>query len=376
MATVRGEAADRLPMCSEGLCHGYVTFLRQEHPDLRDRALHSLSLGLDDGVRLSPPLHDEHGYESRQWTDQPAGAPHPVMHKEYVTPAGVLRQVVNRTPDYPGQSIPLLSDHNVPAGRSLAYLVSGAGDLDALEYVLRPPGGEALDAYYRQAAAMKTFCLEHGLLLSAYSHGVGDPLLWLSGVERIVMMAFDEPDVLRRYVDIVSGWNRRRLEIMIDAGVDVVVRRGWYESTDFWSPAMFRQFLYEPLKGDIETAHRAGVLLSYVMNSGSGPLLGQIRELGPDIFSNVDPEKADLAAMKRQIGTSIALCGGVNNYHVLERGSADDVRRAVREAIECLAPGGRFILAPGDSLLDVGPTTRRNFQVMIETWKEMRSASW
>ena len=95
---------------------------------------------------------------------------------------------------------------------------------------------------------------------------------------------------------------------------------------------------------------------------------------GIDVLCNVDPMAArtDLAAIKARLGGTITLCGGVNNQHVLERGSAADVRAAVAEAIETLGPDG-FILAPSDSILDTGPTARRNFHVMIDAWQALAS---
>jgi len=90
----------------------------------------------------------------------------------------------------------------------------------------------------------------------------------------LVALAF-----LDAYVSIVARWNLSILEMLIDAGVDVVVRRGWYESTDFWSPGLYRRFLFDPLRREVQTAHQAGVKVSYVMNSGAMPLLPLFREL-------------------------------------------------------------------------------------------------
>ena len=175
---------------------------------------------------------------------------------------------------------------------------------------------------------------------------------------------------MERYVAIIAKWNRARLALMLDAGADIIVRRGWYESTDFWSPTLYRRYLNAPLKGDIELAHQAGALFTYVMNSGAMPLLDQFNELGFDIYSNIDPATpgTDLDAIKKKVGARITLCGGVNNNLILERGTEEQVRRAVQDAVEKLGPEG-FILAPGDSILATSEKAVRNFYVMIDAWK-------
>lgn len=372
-ATVRREPVDHLPLCFDGICHGIVGFLEERGADPLEKARFLLDLGVDTAVSVSPPLVSDRGLGVREWQEEPAGESCPVLHREYHTPRGTLRQVVRRTEDHPGR-IHLFSDHNVPPGRSLTYLVESERDLEALAWVLRPPEGAELESFRCHADRCRRLCRERGILLSGYLEGVGDPLIWLSGVERAVLQAVDDPGFMERYVEIVSQWDRARLEILLDAGVELIVRRGWYESTDFWSPSLYRRFLYEPLRREVKLAHQAGALFTYVMNSGAMPLRDYFRELRFDILSNIDPQVTgtDMAVLKDQVGDRLTLCGGVNNNLVLERGTIDEVRAAVEAAVTCLAPGGGFILAPGDSILSTSEVAVRNFRALIEVWKELR----
>ncbi len=368
-AVVRREPADHLPLCFNAICHGIIRFLDERLPDKIKQAEFLMNLGVDTGITITPPSHSLKGIEIKAWREDPPGERYPVLHKEYRTPRGTLRQVVRKTEDYPSQ-VNLFSDHNVPASRSMTYLVESAENLDALEYLLRMPDDEELRGYREEAKVLKAFCDAHGIFLSGYLAGVGDPLIWLSGVERSVTAGLDDAGFMERYVAIVEKWNRARLALMLEAGADIIVRRGWYESTDFWSPTLFRRFLRAPLKGDIELAHQAGALFTYVMNSGAMPLLDQFNDLAFDIYSNIDPVTpgTDLEAIKKKVGAKITLCGGVNNNQILERGTEEQVRRAVQEAVQKLGPDG-FILAPGDSILATSENAVRNFHVMIDAWK-------
>jgi len=372
-AVCRREPTDHLPLCFEGVGHGYTQFVHRRFADPLARADFYLSLGVDTAVMVDMPIRSNHGIEMRQWSETPPGEAHPVLIKEYATDAGSLRQAVRQTDDYPHADIPLFSDHHVPPARSVRRLVSGADDLDALQRILQPPADDELDEYRRRIDRARRFCDERGCLLTGTLWGVGDVLIWLSGVEPVLIMALEQPDVLGRYVEIVAAWDAARLQIQLDAGVDLIVRRGWYESTDFWSPQLFADFLAPPLAAEVQRAHQAGAIYTYVMNSGAAPLLEQFAEIGFDIYSNIDPmaSNTDLAAIKRTVGGSLTLYGGVNNNLIIERGSADDVRQATAAAVETLGPDG-FILGPGDSILSTSEQTQRNFDVMIDTWKRLR----
>ena len=383
-AAIRRQTVDHLPLCVEALCHGFVRFVTERLPSPFDRAEYYADLGLDAGVSLDEAIclpETNPDVRVRQWREQPPGEPYPLLCKEYRTPDGALRQVVSRTEDYANDyfskgrdSLDMFSDYHVSAHRSRRYLVEKEADLDSLAYLLQPLSGNALGHYREKARRAKQFCDQHQLTLAVYQLGVGDPIVWMSGVERTLQMAMEEKDAFRRYVEIVARWQRQVLAIALEAGAQHVVRRGIYESTDFWSPGLFEEFLFDPLRQETALAHQAGATVGYVMLSGYMPLLDLIRKAGLDMLSNLDPAAhgTDIRAIRAALGDAMAVCGGVNNYLVLERGTEEDVRRAVREAIAAFTPATGCILAPSDCILsyDSASLAERNFHVMIDTWRE------
>lgn len=375
--TMEGLEVDHLPLCFDGPIHGWVQFVRDEIPDPFRRAEFFLEQGLDTAVCLNPcsegpviPLTSEQTeLVIMESCETPAGEPFPVLSKNYVTRQGTLRQVVRKSEDYPYDFIWLFNDLNLPASRSIEYLIKSEEDLDAFRAILTVPDKDELRSHYEFAREVRKFCDKRGLLMSAYLMGVGDPLGYVLGIERAVLSALDEPEFIAELIQIISDWDLKRMEQMIDMGADVIVRRGWYESTDFWSPGLYRDLFQKPLQREIDICHQAGVKYTYCMDTGVVPLLDNFRELMFDMLCNVEPEH--MAAYKAAIGDKITLAGGVNNFHVLERGTDAEVEQAVRNAVENLAPGGRFILTPGDSILAVNGRARQNFQTMIKAWRSM-----
>ena len=350
LRTLAGEPVDHVPVAFSGICHGDMGFLRSHFFDAFGEADYLLSLGADAAVTVSAGLNiTREGVEIRDGEETAPGGER-LRFREYMTPEGALRQAVRLGGAYPDGPVALFSDAHVPPRRSAKYLVDSPDELAALRCLLRAPTPAEVAPSLVHAAEVRRFCDARGILMSGTLQGVGDPLMWLSGVENVLFAAMDEPEFLDEYVDIVSRWSMAHLRLRLDMGVGLILRRGWYESADFWSPALYERFLLGPLRREVELAHDAGVKYAYVMNSGVTPLAGLIRQAGVDILTNTEPEKDDLRVIKGVIGGAVTMCTGVNNYHVLEAGGEDEVEAAVVRAMEELAPGGRFILSPSDSI--------------------------
>ena len=72
-------------------------------------------------------------------------------------------------------------------------------------------------------------------------------------------MAMDEPKAFEELMEIIAEADIGRTELAASTqGVDMVVERGWYSSTDFWSPRLFDQFVYPYIVELAEVAHKYG----------------------------------------------------------------------------------------------------------------------
>jgi len=369
--TVKNKPTDHIPINFSGLCHGYVSFLDNKFPDKYELNDYLISLGVDTAILIGKPSLPA-AYPDckiKEYSETRNNEQFPVMVKEYETPKGTLSQIVRRQ-NYESNSIRMFSDFNVPPGRSIRYLIEKEEQLDALEYLFRIPSDHDLEKFRQNAKQARKYCDEKQIMLSGSLQGIGDPLLWMSGFSSLIYNAADNPEFMHRYVKIVSDWNLKWIEIFIENGVDFILRRGWYECTNFWSPSSFREFLLEPLKKETKLAQQSGVLYSYIINAGVTGLEQILVEAGIDIMANPEPDKTDMKNIKKLAGGSVTICSGINNYHTIEKGTEYEVETAVRQAIEILGPGGRFILAPSDSILDVSENAQQNFYKMIDTWKK------
>ena len=327
---------------------------RPDHPDLR---------GLP--VRFHPDV------KTREWKEKSTTESYPVLHKQYETPGGTLYTIVQQTDDWThGDHIPFVDDYQI--ARSLKGLVGKAQDLDALRFLLIPPRTGDIEAFRQRSRQALAFTSKNGIL-SCGGWGVGaDMAGWLCGLEKMVYLAVDEPDFLIALLELIATWNRQRMAIILEAGVDLYVRRGWYESCQFWSPSLYRRFILPHLKQDVEMAHQAGSKFGYIMTTATTPLLDLFVESGIDVLIGVDPAPTaqnNLALMREKLRGRVCLWGGVNAALTIELGTSEEVCAGTESAIRKLGPDG-FILSPVDNITEDTPRTWSNIQMMIDTWRQ------
>lgn len=314
--------------------------------------------------------------ELRQWREEGADGTD-VLHKEYATPDGTLKAEVLETEDwpYPGH-VPLMDDYLIPRARR--FPVSERSDLNALRRLLAEPHPDDVREFREAAADAKALADELQLLLTG-GMGVGlDAAAWLCGQQELVFLAIDEPEMIDELAELIHEWNAARMREVLGVGVDLFVRRAWYEGTDFWSPPMFERFILPGLRREVEIAHEHGAAFGYINTSGTMGILPHLLDAGVDVLIGVDPVQGvgtDMAQMRAMVGDRMALWGGVNGFVTVELGTDEEIRAAVGTALDALGPIGT-VLSPVDNIRDEFDDTLRRVQVMIDEWRErQRGAS-
>ena len=373
LAALECREPDHVPCCFSAF-----EILRGRSADQREFVERQLGMGLDAAVVVSTPSpRTDPRVRVRQWREDAGAGQYPVLHKEYDTPGGVLHTAVRETEDWPwGSHIPLFDDFAI--SRATKHLVAADDSLDALRYLLGPPDDEDLARLKDECAAAKELAAEHGLLTVAYYGMVGDVACWLAGIEPLIILTADSPHFVHRLVGIIEPWNNSVMDAVLEQGVDLFVRRAWYESADVWAPAAYRGFILPGLRRDVERAHRAGAKFGYLMSCSSLPLVDMIIGAGVDVLLGVDPAQdrtMDLAELKRKAAGRLCLWGGVCGYLTVECGTPDDVRAQARDAISILGPGGGFILAPVTNVREDNERVWENLHAMIDAWHGARGGT-
>lgn len=368
LLSINHEEPDRVPICFRAF--GQLSPLEVMegtggHPGWRnpwERAIGLARLGVDEPARLHLPSRHHPDVSTRQWWERQPGEERPLMIKEWETPKGPLRLVVQETEDYVELDLPLYGDNHW--SRGIEFPLKGPEDLEKLAFLFYEPRKEDLDDFYRYVKTVKSFAATHGLLVEGCGlFGMSRAIGLLKPTEFLIAV-MDNREFVVALLEMIHHWDMKRLEILLDVGVDVVYNTGCYEVTELFSPSVIRE-LFLPFRREmIKVIHQAGAKFHYYTITGIMPLLADYKEIGIDILSSLDPigsggplkiKAVDLAKAKEEIGDEVCLWGGVDPEHTIERGTREEVREAVREAIFTCAPGGGFVLSPSGNINPPNP---------------------
>jgi hypothetical protein len=306
------------------------------------------------------------------------------------TPKGTLHQKVMQKNKWPsGRNFPIFDDWLIP--RTAKALVDPEKDLEKVRYLLGPFKKEDIGELREAAKSAGSIARKHDLLQVAGligwgNNGIGwwtyqiacmDMLPWLSGFEPVMVLSLTRPEIIEEYVRIVSDWNMRQIEIYLEhTDADLIVRRGWYETTEFWTPYTYARFIAPTIKREARLVHQAGRMYGYIITSAFMPIIDHILGSGIDVLIGLDPVQGkgtDPAAVKKMFyQRKKALWGGISGAVTVEMGTEEETERAVRNALEIMSPGGGFILSPVDNVQEDTPRAWNNTHTLIHTWKKYR----
>lgn len=340
--------------------------------DERARIEATLALGMDDTIKLSAPWRIGPEVRISAWTEPVPGENFMLMHRQYETPEGTAEHTL-RSSEYLGrpEDIGILS--NLAMSHSTKFLVEERKDLAPLRYLLSDADDSQLARFKETARAYRRFAAENQVLFESYYVSLGDAIAQLMGPENLICACQDDPDFVEELVEIVWRWHVRRIEMLLDEKMDIILHEGWYEIPDFWGVDSYRRFLKPRLIKEAEMVHQAGAIFSYIMTKGVMPLLDDFLEIGMDILWGPDPvqDEVDLPLLGEKLKGRMCIWGGMNAILTMGLGTPREVEAAVEEAIRVLAPGGGFVLFPVDQIIEGTPW--ENIEAMLSRWRELAS---
>jgi uroporphyrinogen-III decarboxylase len=340
---------------------------------------------LNHSMHLTGILHPDARYS--EWIEE--GDRAKVFCRRIDTPKGPLTSRIRQWNGWPTEDdFPLLKDWLVP--RAEEFLVKPELDLEKIPYLFGPFKEGDIEMLREEARAAKEIADQFHLPLVGGWKGNVDPTLqvdpgvmgcdamaWLSGFETVMELSLLQPELIKEYAAIIHKWNLKQIEIYLDVTeADIIIRRGWYESTEFWTPRAYRAIIAPMLKKEAELIHQAGRKYAYIITSAFMPILDDILDTGIDILIGLDPVEGkgtNLQQVKDKFKVKHrCLWGGVSGAQTIEQGNEAETEAAVLEALRVLGKDGGFILSPVDNVRENTPNAWKNTYKLIDTWKKYR----
>ncbi len=300
----------------------------------------------------------------------------PVLHQLWHTPAGTLEERLRVTDDWPSRDrkaeTPVGFYDDFRPSRYIEFPFKSAADLATLPFLFPVDNPADLDKMKSAHRRARSLADEFRVPLLCYHSAGMDWLIWLYPPAEIIVRARSDPAMVHALLDRINAAYTRRLEVLLELGVDGVCRRGWYESADLWSPRDFREFARGPLAEDIRTTHAADCPFIYLMDTGVVPLLDELGTLDFDCLFGVDPavRPMDLPDVRKALPGK-SLWGGISSTFHLGRGTPAETELAVEQAFESCGRVG-FLLGPLEAIRHDWPWD--NILACDRAWRRLRKA--
>jgi len=194
---------------------------------------------------------------------------------------------------------------------------------------------------------------------------------YLMGLDNILMNFLAEPEMVALVMNKVLQCNMQIVRRAIRAGAEIIVLGDDYAGNNgpMMSPSLFREFILPPLKQMVDMIHEEGAFCIKHSDGDLYPLLDMIVSAGPDGINPIEPVAGmELKKVKQLVGDKVCLTGNIDCAHLLPFGTAEQVRKAVRQAIADAAPGGGYILTSSNSIHS--SCNPQNFIAMVQACKE------
>jgi uroporphyrinogen-III decarboxylase len=185
------------------------------------------------------------------------------------------------------------------------------------------------------------------------------------GLNDCMVMMIEEPDLFDELMARSADYFAELVRRVIAEGVDII-----FLADDFaYNKGLFvRQKVMEQLWRPhfdriVAPARRAGLPILFHSDGRLDDAMEMLLDMGIDCLNPMDPSGIDYRDYKRRYGQRVSLSGNIDITWPLVKGTPEDVERDVKEHMDVLKPGGRWIAGSSHSIVNYIP--HENFGAMI-----------
>lgn len=188
-----------------------------------------------------------------------------------------------------------------------------------------------------------------------------------AGLQPLAYDFYDQPEFVHAMVDIAAEYHSALYRELVGLGADIIFLGDDYcaKVGPMINPDLFEEFFLPGFKKVVRAIKDAG---GYVVKHTDGAcwkILPLMSDTGVDMFGPLESPYMELDEVRDKL--NIGVMGNVN-VDLLGRGTTDDVRKSTLDIIRKVSPGGRHILASGNSISNA--VKPENFAAMLDTVRE------
>lgn len=195
------------------------------------------------------------------------------------------------------------------------------------------------------------------------------------GMETALIKMMMEPEMFKAVIDRITEFYLKANEIFYKAteGLIHAVLIGndfGSQSNLMVSPDMLREFVLDGTRQMIEQAKRYNLKVVHHSCGSIYDIIPDLIELGVDVIHPIQAlaTKMEPDRLKRDFGSQVSFCGGVDAQYLLVKGSPEDISKKVKE-LAGIFPTGLVISPSHEAILtDIPPA---NIEALFNTIKNL-----
>ena len=180
---------------------------------------------------------------------------------------------------------------------------------------------------------------------------------YMRGLSRFLMDLVECPDIAEAISSHATEFYKQRalraieeskgkIDLVLSGG-DIGTQRGMMLAPELW-----RRHVKRYSTELIRTFKDMGLMTMYHSCGSIVPVIEDLIGMGLDILDPIQPraEGMDPVGLKKRFGSRLAFHGGIDEQHLLPRGTPDEVRREVARLMRELGGDGAYIVCPAHAI--------------------------
>jgi uroporphyrinogen decarboxylase len=238
---------------------------------------------------------------------------------------------------------------------------------EAFHYKAPDPGDEY--RFYNLRELVKRF--KHRKLVGMHIHDAFNYPYYLAGMEALFVGMYEEPEAVRKLVDISVEHNIALAQKAVALGADFILLGDDYGGGNqlLVSPEKFREFFLPGLQKVVSAVRDMGVFCFKHCCGNINAILDDVVATGIHALHPLDPSAGMDILKTKETYPNLVVMGGVNCYEPLCEYSVEALEAETRRVIKTVGRGGRFVIASSNSIHS--DVKAENYMAMLRVRKEL-----
>ena len=188
----------------------------------------------------------------------------------------------------------------------------------------------------------------------------------LRGMENLLVDMYESENFVEALLEKITDYDLKIINEALKYNFD-----GFYFGDDYgqqqgmiMGPALWRKFIKPCLVRIFEPIKKKGIPIMLHSCGNIEQILGELIEIGLDVYQTVQPEIYDLEKLKKNYGDNLCFYGAISTQKTLAFVKPEELKSVIRKTIATMNISGGYICAPThQEQADVPP---ENIMAMIE----------